>query len=108
MENVDFSDILKNQFNITDFSVPYTKTEVKNTHINIGTGKDLLIKELAEMVVAKIGGKSKVVYKNLPSDDPTQRKPVITLAKEKLGWTPTVALDDGLEKTIAFCTEDTL
>ena len=51
------------------------------------------------------GSKSKVVYKDLPSDDPTQRQPDITLAKKTLGWTPTVPLDEGLKKTIAYFRE---
>ena len=48
------------------------------------------------------GSDSKLVYMPLPGDDPTQRKPVIDLAKEKLDWEPTIALEDGLKKTIAY------
>lgn len=70
--------------------------------INTGNPKEFTIKELAEMVVSKIGGTSKVVYKDLPSDDPTQRRPDITLAKEKLGWSPKVEISQGLDKTIAY------
>lgn len=68
--------------------------------VNLGNPGEFTIKELAEMVVAKIGGR--VVYKELPSDDPTQRKPDITLAKTKLGWEPKVVLSDGLDKTIEY------
>lgn len=68
--------------------------------MNLGNPGEFTIKELAEMVVAKIGGH--VVYKDLPSDDPTQRKPDITLAKIKLGWEPKVVLSDGLDKTIEY------
>lgn len=68
--------------------------------VNLGNPGEFTIKELAEMVVARIGGK--VVYKDLPSDDPTQRKPDITLAKTKLGWEPKVALSEGLDKTIQY------
>ncbi|MBQ8255430.1 MAG: SDR family oxidoreductase [Alphaproteobacteria bacterium] len=68
--------------------------------VNLGNPGEFTIKELAEMVVAKIGGH--VVYKDLPSDDPTQRKPDITLAKTKLGWEPKVVLSDGLDKTIEY------
>ena len=46
--------------------------------------------------------KSKIVYKPLPSDDPTQRRPVIDLAKEKLGWQPSILLDEGLARTIDY------
>ena len=70
--------------------------------VNIGNPGEFTIKELAEMVVAKVGGSSKVVYKDLPSDDPTQRRPDITLAKTKLGWEPKVKLNEGLDKTIEY------
>ncbi len=70
--------------------------------VNTGNPEEFTIKELAEMVVAKVGGKSKIVYKDLPSDDPTQRRPDITLAKNKLGWEPCIKLSEGLDKTIAY------
>ena len=70
--------------------------------VNLGNPGEFTMLELAEKVIAKSKSKSKITFKSLPSDDPTQRKPVITLAKEKLGWEPTVALDVGLEKTIAY------
>ena len=70
--------------------------------VNIGNPGEFTIKELAEKVVAEIGGNSKVVYKDLPSDDPTQRKPDITLAKTNLGWEPKVHLNEGLDRTIAY------
>ena len=71
--------------------------------VNIGNPRELTIRELAEMVLAKIGGASKLIKKPLPEDDPLQRKPDITLAKAKLGgWDPKVKLEEGLEKTIAY------
>lgn len=70
--------------------------------VNTGNPGEFTIKELAEKVVAKIGGSSKVIYKDLPADDPTQRRPDITLAKTKLGWEPKIQLDEGLDKTIAY------
>jgi UDP-glucuronate decarboxylase len=48
------------------------------------------------------GSKSKITFKPLPADDPKQRQPLIDLAKEKLGWTPEVVLEEGLKKTIAY------
>jgi len=48
------------------------------------------------------GSKSKIVYEKLPADDPVQRKPDISLAREKLGWEPTIALEDGLRRTIDY------
>src|SRR5579862_6285657 len=70
--------------------------------VNIGNPREMTIRELAEMVLAKIGGKSKLVKKPLPEDDPLQRQPNIALAKAKLGWEPKVPLETGLEKTIAY------
>ena len=70
--------------------------------INIGNPGEFTILELAEKVLEMVGGKSKLRMMPLPSDDPRQRRPDITLAKEHLGWTPKVPLEAGLEKTIAY------
>ncbi|MDR1485146.1 MAG: SDR family oxidoreductase [Planctomycetaceae bacterium] len=68
--------------------------------VNIGNPVEFTINELAELVVKMTGGKSNFVKKPLPADDPKQRQPDISLAKEKLKWEPTTTLRDGLEKTI--------
>jgi len=70
--------------------------------VNIGNPGEFTILELAEKVIDMIGSKSKIVYQSLPSDDPMQRKPDISLAKEKLDWEPKVHLEEGLKKTIAY------
>ena len=71
--------------------------------VNIGNPGEFTIKALAEMVLRLIPeSKSRLVLKPLPSDDPTQRKPDIALAQEKLGWEPQIDLEDGLNKTIAY------
>ena len=71
--------------------------------INIGNPVEFTIKELAEKVIALTGSRSKLVYHDLPKDDPTQRKPDITLAQTHLdGWKPTVELNEGLQKTITY------
>lgn len=70
--------------------------------VNVGNPNEFTIKELAEQVIAQTGSKSKIITKPLPSDDPKQRQPDITLAKRELGWTPKVELKEGLEKTIAY------
>ncbi len=71
--------------------------------VNIGNPGEFTIKALAEKVLRLIPeSKSQLVFKPLPSDDPTQRKPDIALAREKLGWEPHVGLDDGLSRTIAY------
>ena len=74
--------------------------------VNLGNPDEFTVKELAETVLAHIpGSKSKIVYKELPQDDPRQRQPDISLAKQKLDWTPRVGLDEGLDKAIAYFRE---
>ena len=70
--------------------------------INTGSPGEFMIKALAEKIVAMTNSKSQIEYKPLPQDDPTQRRPDITLAQEKLGWTPQISLEEGLAKTIAY------
>jgi UDP-glucuronate decarboxylase len=68
--------------------------------VNIGNPGEFTIRELAEMVIAQTGAKVKIVQKPLPQDDPTRRRPDISLAKDKLNWQPKVPLQEGLQKTI--------
>jgi UDP-glucuronate decarboxylase len=70
--------------------------------VNLGNPGEFTIKQLAEMVRTMTGSKSQIVYHPLPADDPSQRQPDITLAREKLGWEPKVALEEGLSKTIRW------
>ena len=70
--------------------------------INIGNPNEFTIKELAERVVAITGSNSNIVYHDLPSDDPKQRQPDITMAKDILGWEPKVQLEEGLKHTIKY------
>lgn len=70
--------------------------------VNIGNPGEFTILQLAEKVIELTGSKSKIVFIPLPSDDPMQRKPDISLAKEKLAWQPTVCLEEGLRRTIAY------
>lgn len=71
--------------------------------INVGNPVEFTVKELAEKVLAFLPeSKSELVYKELPADDPKQRRPDITLAKEKLGWEPKVPLEEGLLPTIEY------
>ncbi|MCH8080526.1 MAG: SDR family oxidoreductase [Proteobacteria bacterium] len=70
--------------------------------VNIGNPFEFSIKQLAEQIIKLTGSNSKLEYKPLPSDDPTQRQPDITLAKEILGWEPKIQLEEGLKKTIPF------
>ena len=70
--------------------------------VNLGNPGEFTMLELAEKVIALIGSKSQIIYKPLPQDDPTQRQPVIELAKKELDWEPTIALDEGLSRTIDY------
>ncbi|MDE7103346.1 MAG: SDR family NAD-dependent epimerase/dehydratase, partial [Bacteroidales bacterium] len=70
--------------------------------VNIGNPHEFTILELAEKVIALTGSASKLIRKPLPSDDPTQRRPDIRLAKERLDWEPHIQLEEGLKKTIAY------
>jgi len=70
--------------------------------VNTGNPREFTIKELAEKVIGLTGSGSKLEYKPLPSDDPAQRQPDISLAKEKLGWEPGIQLEEGLKKTIPY------
>lgn len=70
--------------------------------VNLGNPGEFTMLELAEKVIQSTRSSSKIVYCPLPSDDPTQRRPDITLAKAVLGWKPVIALDDGLKETIQY------
>jgi UDP-glucuronate decarboxylase len=68
--------------------------------VNLGNPEELTILELAERILEYTDSKSKIVYRDLPEDDPTRRRPDISVAKENLDWTPKTSVDDGLKRTI--------
>lgn len=70
--------------------------------VNLGNPGEFTMLELAKKVIELTGSKSKIVYLPLPQDDPTQRKPMIDLAKKELDWQPTIPLEEGLKKTIEY------
>jgi UDP-glucuronate decarboxylase len=70
--------------------------------VNLGNPKEFTILQLAETVVRMTSSRSKIVFKPLPADDPTQRQPDIALARKELGWEPKVALEDGLRDTVDY------
>jgi UDP-glucuronate decarboxylase len=74
--------------------------------VNIGNPGEFTIRQLAERVIDLTGSKSQLVHRPLPQDDPKQRQPDITIARDKLGWEPTVQLDEGLKPTIAYFEEE--
>ena len=70
--------------------------------VNLGNPDEFSMLELAEKVIKLTGSKSKIVFNPLPQDDPMQRKPDISLAKNTLGWEPKILLDEGLKKAIEY------
>ena len=70
--------------------------------VNLGNADEFTMLELAKKVLELTGSAAKLVFRELPSDDPKSRKPDISYAQECLGWTPSVALQDGLKKTIEY------
>jgi UDP-glucuronate decarboxylase len=70
--------------------------------VNLGNPGEFTMLQLAELTLKLVGGRSKIIHKPLPSDDPKQRRPDITLARQYLKWEPTIPLDEGLKRTIAY------
>ena len=70
--------------------------------VNLGNPDEFQIKQLAERVLALVGSRSNIIYKELPQDDPQQRRPDITLAKAQLNWQPSIALEEGLCRTVEY------
>ncbi|MGN6169841.1 MAG: SDR family NAD-dependent epimerase/dehydratase, partial [Solirubrobacteraceae bacterium] len=76
--------------------------------VNIGNPDEYTLLELAELVIEVTGSKSEIVFEALPTDDPKVRQPDITLARDILGWEPTVDLREGLQRTIVRAGRETL
>ncbi len=70
--------------------------------VNVGNPVEFTMLELAEKVIQKVGNKSKLVFRDLPGDDPKQRKPDISLAMKHLNWEPKIGLDEGLDRAIEY------
>ena len=70
--------------------------------VNLGNPHEITVRHLAERIVAMTGARSRIVHRPLPQDDPMQGCPDIALARRELGWEPSVALDAGLARTIAY------
>ena len=70
--------------------------------VNLGNPAEFTILELAKQLIEMTGSRSQLVHRPLPADDPTRRKPDITLASKELNWTPQVSLTTGLERTIEW------
>jgi dTDP-glucose 4,6-dehydratase len=89
---------------ITDLVDGIIKLMLSSTNdpVNIGNPREMTIKEIADTIISMTGSKSRVIYKDLPTDDPKQRRPDITRARTVLGWEPKVQLEEGLVKTIEY------
>ena len=87
---------------LTDGIIKMMESEDFTGPVNLGNPAEITLLELANTVIKLTKSKSKIVFKPLPSDDPTQRRPDISLAKKKLKWTPKVKLEQGLRKTIKY------
>jgi UDP-glucuronate decarboxylase len=87
---------------LVDGLVRMMECETFTGPVNLGNPDEYTILDFAKKIVAMTGSRSKIVHKPLPSDDPSQRQPDITLAGEKLGWKPKVTVEDGLKRTIEF------
>jgi UDP-glucuronate decarboxylase len=70
--------------------------------VNLGNPNEISVRELAELIIAMTGSQSQLEFKTLPPDDPKQRQPDISLARQKLGWEPKIDLRDGLKRTIGY------
>ena len=81
--------------------LPLLDSDIRSP-VNIGNPKEFTIRQLAEQVLEVTGSTSEVNFLPLPVDDPTQRQPDITIARERLGWAPTVELREGLERTAEY------
>lgn len=89
-------DLVEALMRLMDKDDPYTGP------VNLGNPGEFTMLELAQKVLGQVGSRSKIVHKPLPENDPKQRKPDISEAERALGWKPTVPLDEGLKKTIAY------
>ncbi|MDQ3138527.1 MAG: SDR family oxidoreductase [Gemmatimonadota bacterium] len=87
---------------LVDGLVKLMNSESQHEPVNLGNPVEFTIRQLAEEVVKVVGGETRVTYRPLPQDDPTQRQPDITRARARLGWEPRVQLAEGLVRTVAY------
>ncbi|TGK03112.1 SDR family oxidoreductase [Leptospira langatensis] len=87
---------------LVDGIIKMMNTQDFNGPVNLGNDGEFTVKELAELVLKETGSSSKIVYKTLPQDDPSRRKPDLTLARQKLGYEPKVPLLEGIRKTVEY------
>jgi len=90
---------------LIDGFIKLIEHESETRPVNLGNPGEFTILELAELIREKLGSSVEIVFRDLPADDPTQRRPDITRAKEVLGWEPKISLAEGLDKTIPYFEE---
>lgn len=78
------------------------QSDVDDTPVNLGTQSEMTMVELAELIIRKTGSNSEIQYHALPGDDPTQRRPDLSVAKDRLTWAPKISLEEGIAKTIDY------
>jgi UDP-glucuronate decarboxylase len=91
---------------LVDGITKFAASDLGTGPINLGNDGEFTVMELAKEVLRKVGGKSKIVHKPLPSDDPRCRRPDLTKARTQLHWSPKIPLHDGLDRTIQYFRED--
>ncbi len=87
---------------LVDGLIRLMAVEKRNQPVNLGNPVEFTIRELAEEVARVVGSEVKITYRPLPEDDPSQRQPDITPAREWLGWEPRIQLAQGLESTVEY------
>jgi UDP-glucuronate decarboxylase len=87
---------------LVDGLIRLMAADQRHEPVNLGNPVEFTIRQLADEVSRIVGSSTKVIYRPLPQDDPTQRKPDITRAREWLGWEPKIALAEGLAQTVAY------
>jgi UDP-glucuronate decarboxylase len=87
---------------LVDGLVRLMNSEGRHAPVNLGNPVEFTIRELADEVVKVVGGETRVTFRPLPEDDPTQRQPDISRAREWLGWEPRMQLAEGLVRTVAY------
>lgn len=78
------------------------QSDVDDTPVNLGTQSEMTMVELAELIIRKTGSNSEIQYHALPGDDPTQRRPDLSVAKDRLTWAPKISFEEGIAKTIDY------
>lgn len=92
---------------MVDALIALMESDIDGTEpVNLGNPVEITVRDLAERVIAMTGTRAEIIYRPLPQDDPRRRRPDIARARDQLGWSPRVAIDEGLERTCAWFAEE--